>query len=62
MECLFCLIGEKGHPVTADYVCSGCVNKLMAINGEAGKKLLEKAKDKNNQNQMLAISMVKGIK
>ena len=60
--CLFCGKGEKGHPVTVDYVCSWCVTNLMAINGEEGKKLFKKAKEKGNVRQCQAISLVKGIR
>ena len=61
-SCLFCGNFEKGHPVTVDYVCSGCVLKLMGISGEEGKKLFEKAKEKGNTRQCRGISMVKGIR
>ena len=60
--CLFCANPEIGHPATVDYVCSGCVIKLMAIDGKEGRKLFEKARAKNNMRQCRGITLVKGIR
>ena len=61
-SCLFCNQIEKGHPVTVDYVCGHCTQKLINIDAIAGKKLFDKAEAKNNRRQMQAITLIKGIK
>ena len=57
--CLFCAEYEKGHPVTVEYVCGICVQKLININAEEGRKLYDKTE---NPRQKKAISIVKGLK
>jgi len=59
-KCLFCNEIEVGHPITAEYVCGTCVQRLLAVSEERLKGLWAKAKAKNNKRILKALRILFG--
>ena len=55
--CLFCNEAEKGHPDHVNYVCSGCVQRLLHTDKDQMKALKIKAEQKDNKRQLKALRM-----
>ena len=55
--CMFCNKFEKGHPDPVNYVCSGCVQRLLHTDKDQMKALKAKAEKKGNSRQLKTLKM-----